>query len=274
MTRRLQSAATFIALAFCVTALRADIAVPPMRRLPGSSLDTSVRNEADRAIRQAARWLADRQQADGSWGGESNRVQHTSLALSALAALAAANQPDPEYSDTIARAAVWLGGTETNRLDTLGDHAWRLIALSLAVPELPARQQLLRRLAEQAAHTKENASADDLQLWREARNQARIHPTPLPVYDCAIGVRAQVICEWSKPLADNLAAWRLAHLINYADTSPFMNDGTPIDWRTHIAERLINSQKSDPRGGGYWPAGTPDRQLAETAYGLLSLLEL
>ena len=267
MRSRLPITATFIAWVCCVTALRADIAVSPVR-LPGSSLDTSVRNEADRAIRQAARWLANRQQADGYWG-ESNRVLHTSLALAALA-----GTRDLEYSDATARAAVWLGNTETNRLDSLADHAWRLIALSIAVRETPARPQLFRRLIDLAPEPTARQSYDDLQLWREARNLSRIYPNPIPVHDCSLGVLAQIACEWPQPIADNLAAWRLAHLINYADTSPLLNKGTPIDWRTHIAERLINSQKSDPRGGGYWLADTPDRQLAETAYGLLCLLEL
>ena len=267
MTRRLPNAATFIALAFCVAALRADISVSTVR-LPGSSLDTSVRNEADRATRQAARWLADRQLADGSWG-ESNRVLHTSLALSALAA---ARQP--EHSDVIARAAVWLGGTETNRLDNLGDHAWRLIALSLAVPESPERQSILIRMAGQAEYAKKDAPEDNLQFWREVQNQAGISPTPIPVHGCATNALAKIASTWPPLLADNHAAWQLTRRINRLGNVPLLNGNTPIDWRTHIAERLINSQKSDPQGGGFWPADTPDRQLAETACGLLCLLEL
>jgi hypothetical protein len=171
MTRRLPITATLTALVLCAAALRADLAVSPAR-LPGSSLDTSLRNETDRAVRQAARWLADRQRTDGAWG-ESNRVRHTSLALSALAA---ARQP--EHSDAIARAALWLGATETNRLTCLGDHAWRLIALSLAVSETPERGRLFNRLAGQRAQETSDASEDDLRLWREALVQSRLSPPP------------------------------------------------------------------------------------------------
>ena len=268
MRSRLPITVALIALACCVTALRADISALPVR-LPGSSLDTSLRNEADRATRQAARWLADRQQADGSWG-ESNRVLHTSLALAALA-----GTRDPEYSGATARAAVWLGNTETNRLDSLGDHAWRLIALSLAVPYSPERQHLFFRLLAQASPDRDDASAEDQQLWREALAQSGISASNAIENTChARDALTQAASDWPPSLADIHAAWRLTHLINRNASGLLMKDGTPIDWRPHAAQHLINSQKNDPRGGGCWPADTPDRQIAETAYGLLTLLEL
>ena len=47
----------FFMLVCCAALAQNERAVMPVR-LPGTSLDTSLRNEADRAIRQSVRWLA------------------------------------------------------------------------------------------------------------------------------------------------------------------------------------------------------------------------
>jgi hypothetical protein len=56
--------------------------------------------------------------------------------------------------------------------------------------------------------------------------------------------------------------------------SPVEKNGVSVDWRTDLAHRLVNSQKTDPRGGGFWAAATHDLRVAETAYGLLCMLAL
>jgi hypothetical protein len=276
MPRRLSILDLLAALVFCAaSALRADLAATPVR-LPGSSLDTSIRNEADHAVRQAARWLADRQQPDGAWGG-SNRVRLTSLALSALAS---ARQPG--QSETCVRAALWLGGTETNRLDSLGDHAWRLIALAAALPETPERAPLLARFASLAHPLLANAPQDDLSLLDDAVALAGVPESGAysrrpghPSDPDTLGQLARAAALWPPPLSGNRAVWRLARILNLNPfRAPFEKDGLPIDWRADLAQRLINTQKTDPRGGGFWTADSQDRQIAETAYGILCLQEL
>jgi hypothetical protein len=254
-------------LVFCAATLHADLAATPMRQ-PGASLDTSIRNEADHAIRQAARWLADRQHPDGSWG-ESNRVELTALALFALSG---ARQPD--QSGPSARAALWLNTTATNRLDRLGVHAWRLLALALVLPASPERIPFLRRLALQAPAGPQDAAAPaDRALWHEALALAGLGPPPVPEPDAADRL-ARAAAAWPPPFADTRTTWLFARLVNRAANGMLLHGKEPIDWRKSVAGQLVSTQKKDPRGGGFWAADTPDGQLAETAYGILCLLEL
>jgi hypothetical protein len=232
-------------------------------RLPGSPLDLSVQNEADHAVRQAVRWLADRQQPDGSFG-ETNRVALTSLALFALSA-----SRQPGLTDPCSRAALWLSATETNRIDALDAHAWRLLALSLVLPESAERAPFLRRLAARAPADGTVGRA----FWDEALAQSGLAPPPPPDPDTP-HLLARAAALWPAPFADARAAWRFARLVNRSASGQLLRGQTPIDWRRQLAARFINTQKTDPRGGGFWPSDAPDGPLAETAYALLCLLEL
>jgi len=259
----------FFMLVCCAALAQNERAVMPVR-LPGTSLDTSLRNEADRAIRQSVRWLAARQQADGAWG-VTNRVRVTALVVTALAAASC-----PEGDSARARATLWLGGTAATPLTSLGDHAWRLLALSLALPETPGRHAYLHDLARRAQPAATGASADDSRLWREALSQAgQEAPTVSESKDEeSRALLAHAAAAWPPALDGTRALWRLARMINRSAGGQLLRGQTPLDWRNHMANRLITAQKNDPDGGGFWSAATPDRQLAETAYGILGLLEL
>ena len=244
----------------------ADIGVTSIRQ-PGASLDTSLRNEVDHAAGQAAAWLAARQDAEGSWG-VSNRVRLTSLTLLALHA-----SRRPGCSEATARAALWLDARATNRLDDLGAHAWRLLALAQLLPDTPARPALLRRFTDAARPLEAEAAADARRLWAEALAAAGLGPDPFPASDSA-GRLAALAAGWPPAPADNATAWQLAHLINRAGRGQLLRGNTPLDWRRDLAQRLVNTQRKAPSDGGYWEAPDLDARLAETAFGLLALLEL
>ena len=267
MLRSLSITNLLTALFFCGTfGLRAEVAVTPVRQ-PGAPLDTSLRNEADHAVRQAALWLAARQQPDGSWGA-SNRVRLTSLALSALKAAVL-----PAHTEPCARAALWLDGTATNRTDDLGAHAWRLLALTLALPETPGRAPFLRRLAQRAPAEGNGASAGDQAFWREAVAAAGLAPTPPPESDASNRL-ARAAAAWPPQLACNSAVWQLARLVNRAGSGQLLRGGQPLDWRADLAKHVINAQRRDSGGGGFWEARDADQRIEETAFGILALKEL
>lgn len=244
---------------------RADLVATPLRQ-PGSPLDISLSNEADRAVRQAARWLCARQNPDGSWG-TTQHVALTSLALTALAA-----SPHPENHEARSRGALWLGRSTTNHLTSLGTHAWRLLALTLSLPDTPERGAYLQELSRRAPPITDS-SDDDRRFMQEVLAQAGLGAQPAPDADSTeLVVRAAAM--WPPPLSRSKAAWRLARLINRTAGGRLAHGQTILDWRSHLAAWLISTQKSAPEGGGFWAAETGDAQLAETAYGILCLLEL
>lgn len=270
MLCRLSTSNLLAALIFCISpALRAELGVNAIRQ-PGSSLDTSLRNEADHAVRQAAAWLAARQNADGSWGN-TNRVRLTSLALFALR-----SSRQPQLSEQQARAALWLDRHGTNRLDSLDTYAWRLLALAAVLPETVARTNLLRRFAAAPSQLTRRATDEARQLWDEALSAAGLAPDlPEPAPPAARDRLAREAAAW--PPHEQLSpacAWRLAHLINRAGGGQLVRDNAPLDWRADLAQRLINSQRRAAGSGGFWGARTGEDTIAETSFGILALLEL
>jgi len=253
-------------LLFCAALnLRADVAAT-LVRLPGASLDASLQNEADHALSQATLWLDAQQHPDGSWG-ESNRVRLTSIALFSLK-----GSRQPSHAEACARAALWLGGSVSNRIDDLGTHAWRLLAIAIMLPEEPSRTNLLRRLADQGEALETGASAGARTFWREALAAAGLGRPPPPDGDVSSRL-TQAAAAWPPSLSDNAGAWRLARLINRAGNGQLLCGDAPLDWRTDLARHLINTQRRAP-AGGFWKAPTSDGQIEETALGILVLLEL
>jgi hypothetical protein len=237
-------------------------------RLPGASLDPSLQNEADRAVRQSAAWIASRQNPDGSWG-VSNHVSLTSLALLSLSA-----SRQPGFSEATTRAVLWLDAHATNRVVDLSTHAWRLLALVQSLPATGARSAALRRFSEAGRPFEANAPSDVRHFWRESLAAAGLETASLlPMHDASNRV-AGVAASWPPATSSTATLWQLAHFINREANGQLLHDNTPLDWRSDLAQRLVNAQRSAPSGGGYWEATEADATLAETAFGLLSLLEL
>ena len=270
MFRHLSTPNLLITIIFCIAfQTRADLVVSSMRQ-SGAPLDPSIQNETDHAVQQAALWLAAHQRSDGSWGAAAPSIRLTSLALLALSA---ANQP--EHSDARVRATLWLDLHATNRCDGLGAHAWRLIALTRLLPDSPARRLAVTRCDALAQPFVETAAPSDLRLWHEARVAAGLsQQVPAAVATEADKAFARLSALWLPALLSNAEAWDFSHLINAHPGGQLLRDNTPLDWRRDLAQRLVNAQRNDPAGGGYWEAPTADEAIAETAFGLLALREL
>jgi len=267
MICRLSIMNLLVPLLFCAAMpVRADVGVALFRQ-SGAPLDPSLRNEVGHAARQASDWLAARQNADGSWG-DTNRVHLTSLALLALSASRL-----PKFSEPCARAVLWLDRDATNRLDCLDTQAWRHLALVSALQNTPGRTNVWCRFAKTAG-TQANADNETARFWAEALAAAGLAPPPTEPPD-ARGRLARVAAAWppASPLSA-ATAWQLAHQINRTGAGQLVHNNTPLDWRTDLSQRLINTQRRASDIGGYWAAPTQDGTIAETAFGLLALFEL
>jgi len=236
-------------------------------RQPGASLDTSMQNEVDHAVRQAAAWLAAHQNTDGAWG-VTNRVRLTSIILLSLNA-----SRQPGYSEVTTRAALWLDAHAADRVEDLETHAWRLIGLSRVAPDSPARTHLLQGLSDAAKPLELNAPVDAARFWNEAQAAAGVG-TLLPPSSDATNRLATLASEWPSAFSGNANAWQIARLVNRTGNGQLLHDNLPLDWRRDLAQRLINTQRSAPSNGGYWEAPDPESRLCETAFGLLTLIEL
>ena len=100
-----------------------------------------------------------------------------------------------------------------------------------------------------------------------ATNAPTAAPTPQTEFD-------RIAKAWPDSTRNAAEMWRIARLINARPDGQLVLGQTPLDWRRDLAQILITAQRSDPKGGGYWDAPTEDRRIEETAFALLTLLEL
>jgi len=217
----------------------------------------------------AAAWLVARQNPDGTWGSETGRLWRTSVALVALAA------SPGRHSDAVARAAMWLDAQPAAG-SNLYQHAWRLLAVCVAIPGARAGSSPpVARLVDAASPLLEGSPAETAQaLWREALALAGLAPPPVASpLDRHMLVYARG--AWPKLAeASPFYIWPYARAINR--TGGVLDlDGVRLDWRRDVARSLVNSQRRDPAGGGYWGTAVDgDDRLLHTAFGLLTAHEL
>ncbi len=269
MPRCLSMTNLLVALVFsAASGFSADIGATLIRQ-PGASLDTSLRNELDHAVDLATEWLAAHQNADGSWGSETDRVSRTSIALLALTARTNL------YSDACARAAVWVDAHPPSDTDASDAYAWRMIALLSAAANTPGRSDLTQRLINEAlphAPTTNTWFFSQL-LWNDALALAgqRVRPLSTSLAERKLQSYA---ADWPPLYKAPYCIWLPTHLINRRSNGVLERNGTQLDWRRDIAQNVINSQRRDPAGGGYWGQSEGDDHIRETAFGILTLLEL
>ncbi len=237
----------------------------------GASLDTSLRNEATHAMTQTLDWLLAQQLANGEWQS-SNSVQSTSLVLCTLYAT---NQ-NRLHSDAATRAALWLNQSITNQIPDLETHAWRLLALSLTLPQNVTQTVWLNKLARQADFAARTASEDTRRFWHRVRVSVGLEASSDTGENRSDQEQlAELAKTWPPtpyPPAEQL--WQLAQLINRVGAGQLVYENTPRDWRTDLARYLINSQRYASIGGGYWLAPAQHDPIIENAFCILTLLEL
>ena len=270
MPRHLSMPNLVAALIFCLSLpTQAGLAVTSIRQ-PGAPLDPSLRNETDHAVDLAASWLVAKQSADGSWGSETDRIWRTSISLLALTARASL------YSDACARAAVWLDSHVPTASEGPGTCAWRVIALLSIVPDTSARTNLAQRLFQEShAYVQPtNAPFFKRDLWDEARALAGEPPAPTPEKETAAELSELAVNAQRLSSGSPCRSWLDVRLINRAAHGNLERDGRPLDWRRDVAQNLVNTQRRDPAGGGYWESASADAKIAATAFSLLTLLEL
>lgn len=183
---------------------------PVVVKVAGAELDLSIRNEVDHAQRQAALYLAHEQGEDGGWG-QSNRLYTTALVLCALSTVR-----QDEFSESRARAALWLDQSVTNKLDgeaTLSAHAWRLLALTQVLAASGERREFLGNLRERGARVTAGATVEAQHFWQEALAEAGVGE--MPTVSCAMSNSWRVVQErWPAVVGGSASAWRAARLIN------------------------------------------------------------
>ena len=300
--KRLRSI-SFLLLILSVSSIHAETA--PWH-FGGGPLTRSIQNEANAAINAASAWLADRQDANGSWA--TNDVRLTSLC--AIALLSAENpfiSARPPSHLNCRRAIQWLQSpAATNALSTLKDdkqlsaRAWREMALcAFTRGKTPKDDVLLRPLPVTNAPLPRALFLE----WpvTEARNFRGIKTErPDSTNGCAIirfisdTQRQRVSSEKREILSDDLsqawmdaetntnwtknaeAAWWLARMINRSlggELSLKAKEGNRIQrltWRQEMAEHWITTQRIDTTGKGYWG----NESLETTVFGILLLGEL
>ena len=267
MRRRLSMQNLLAALIISASAgFGASIGVTSIRQA-GAPLDTSTRNEAEHAVDVAAAWLAAHQSADGSWGAESGRVTRTAVALVALTSRWG------RHSDACVRAAVWLDGHSPATNELSDARAWRAIALLGATPDAPGRSNLTARLLHESLPfaPATNACLVSRLLWSEALAPAPRPPAPgqPPGGERLLG---DLAAGWPPPAASQPdSLWPAAYLINRLADGVLSRGGQPLDWRRDLAQILLNSQRRDPAGGGFWGGPTQDDRVRQTAFGILAL---
>jgi len=237
-------------------------------RQPGASLDTSVRHEVDNAKRLAAEWLIARQQPDGSWGSTNANTVLTPIAWLALKGMD--NAVDAVARD---RAIVWLDGQPIEKDASFDAYLWRLLVTLHALPDSPERQTLEGNLHQVMRPLLSDATAYSHILWREATYPAGPTSMSPPVED-ALQQLALIAPDYPLDTRNTETFWYFARLINRYAKGVWMRGTEALDWRNDFGLALVNMQRKDPSGGGYWHSTTDDAKTRATAFALLALHEI
>jgi len=254
---------------FCHGAVAAAEVGIPAARQPGTSLDTSVRNEADNAKRLGAEWLIARQQPDGSWGSTKANTVLTPIVWLALKGM-------DDAVDAVARdrAVVWLDAQPVEENVPVDALLWRLLAITHALPDSSERQTRIQAIIHAAQPSVPDLSAYGDWLWREAVYPSQRTPARSSPNNEAQRQLALIAPDYPLDTQNTETFWYFARLINRYAKGVWMRGTEALDWRNDFAQALINAQRKDPSGGGYWNAKTDDTKIRATAFALLALGEI
>jgi len=257
-------------LFFCgIPLLRAqEVAIHPIRH-PGGSLDASIRNEVDHAIRSAADWLIAQQRPDGSWGSTNVAFEETARVCLALSLTQSSSCSSP-----IANGMEWLDAhpiPDTPARSTCA--VWRVLAWSSILKQTPEKEARLQALTNAIALPPEPGILLSNMLIYEAHYQAGSPPGPFSesILRAQLNQCAKIVMKL--PI-DTETFWALSHYINQYNKGIMDAASGAEDWRDRVAQSLINTQRKAPADGGFWDDRTADLRIRATAFGLLALLEL
>ena len=258
--KRLLSIINLLGVLFFFIADAAEVDVVAIRQ-PGTSLDTSISNEADNAMRLAAEWLIARQHPDGSWGSTNNVAELTPIAWLALKGVESA--VDAVRRD---RALVWLDAQPIGGA-AFDANVWRRQVTFLALPDSPEREARLHELAKAMKPIPFSVHAYGYFLWRE-------EALPIETKAQAKGMLSSVARTYPMDTPSTETLWFFARLINRYSNGVWLRGTEALDWRNDFGLTLINALRKDPAGGGYWNADTDDAKIRATAFALLALREI
>lgn len=234
-------------------------------RQPGASLDTSVRNEADNAMRLAAEWLTARQHPDGSWGSPDASAVLTPIVWFALEGMGNAVDAMARH-----RAAVWLDNHPPGDNAPFDAYLWRLLAMLHGPPDSPFKTVGVELKTVEALAP--NASAYSRWLWRET--DFLLTSSGPYLTDSAKRQLALIAADYPLDTQNTETFWFFARLINRYSKGVWIRGTEVLDWRNDFGLALINMQRKDPARGGYWNGATDDAKIRATAFALLALHEI
>ena len=236
-------------------ALKGDV---PVRSLHERTIGVSVGNEMVYAMEQAVDWLLDRQGKDGSWGASTNAYRTTALVRTTLLMLR-----QPAATNAVSKAGTWLAARPVPPGEPLETYAWRLLG--------ERDPSAIRALRERAESVIASATPGERRLWREALESAHVPPAQPETVSAPSATPPWPVAK----TASCLEIWHAARTINRDFKGVIAReDGTPVNWRRDLAERLVCAQRRAATGG-YWASRPPaDSDLTETAFALLTFLEL
>jgi len=234
-------------------------------------VSASLQNEINAAVDRGRAWLVSRQNSDGGWGSNDH------VRLTAMAALALAQEAAPDEKASAARAAQWLLSSAVSNATLTCDpeaQSWRALALHVMCKSTPGATP---RLPPLPASSNPASIAPIARLLLDCSRNMPAGDSRSPPPD-AIHALAQLAACWNGdqfPLRDGCSVtrqyWTWAHFINGVGGGTLAdNQGRVIDWRNDLARALVSSQTSI----GFWPADPPGNPIAETALALLALKEL
>ena len=220
------------------------------------AIGVSIGNEMVYAMEQAIDWTLARQGEDGAWGSGTNLYRTTTLLRAALLALR-----QPEATNACAKAGSRLSARPIPADQPLDAYAWHLLTEKDPATLAAIREAAKPRLAA--------APPDERRIWRDAASAKGIPvdtPNGSPPATPPWPIAKTASCR---------AIWLAARTINRDFKGVIAGpDGEPVNWRRILAERLVSAQRRAGTGG-YWPArDAGESDLTETAFALLTFLEL
>lgn len=270
-------------------------------RFAAGPLSRSVHNERDAAIDRAYSWLIAQQNPVGYWGPKDAKL--TAITVLAIAGDGLPLPPDSQKA--IRHAISWLKSpSSTNSIPpslslekSLSIRSWRDMALALFDPSSPPDLFPLPKISNpNTIYSVLEANV----LRTQQSNQPLFSPSAISNFYNSIcltndfvatsylpAIPGSTLLRLANPIAKQFllgartmpfwtnaeSAWWLAHTINHHLNGELIflsHDEIFIpDWRSHLANQWITTQKLDNHGFGHW-----NESLHETIFALLLLKEL